>query len=95
MPPNKTKKKQTRLAFVPAPTPAQPEQSSRYSTLTYDNPSLGNSRPKNLPKSKSQASPEKKRRKLSETERTSSKSNDTSTAGVPLLDGIPGLTSAR
>lgn len=76
MPPRKSKKKQTRLAFA-ASTAAPPadvtsEQSNRYATLTYDNPSLGTYRPPKTSKSKSENSPEKKRPKLP----TKTRSND-------------------
>jgi hypothetical protein len=90
MPPSKTKKKQTRLAFASAATPTSPEQSSRYSTLTYDTPILGNSRPKMKTSVKRIAPP-----KSSETEQIPSKSNSTSMVAVPLRDEIPELTSTR
>ncbi|CAI7655533.1 unnamed protein product [Penicillium glandicola] len=68
MPPRKSKKKQTRLAFATSTASpsadASPEQSSRYATLTYDNPSLGTYRPPKSHKKKSETSPEKKRSKL-------------------------------
>ncbi|KAJ6143514.1 hypothetical protein N7471_002967 [Penicillium samsonianum] len=76
MPPRKSKKKQTRLTFAAtAASPsadASPEQSSRYATLTYDNPSLGTYRPPKSLKSESGTSPEKKRPKLP----TKMRSND-------------------
>ncbi|KGO50290.1 protein of unknown function DUF4211 [Penicillium expansum] len=76
MPSRKTKKKQTRLAFAASTaTPSadvSPEQSSRYATLTYNNPSLGTYRPPKSSKSKPETSPEKKRPKLP----TKTKAND-------------------
>ncbi|KAJ5420859.1 hypothetical protein N7465_003378 [Penicillium sp. CMV-2018d] len=76
MPPRKSKKKQTRLAFA-ASTAApsadvRPEESNRYATLTYDNPSLGTYRPPKTSKSQPETSPEKKRPKLP----TKTRSND-------------------
>ncbi|KAJ5382608.1 hypothetical protein N7517_000519, partial [Penicillium concentricum] len=69
-------KKQTRLAFAPtAASPSadvSPEQSNRYATLKYDNPSLGTYRPPKAPKIKSETTPEKERPKLP----TKTRSND-------------------
>ncbi|KAJ5257588.1 hypothetical protein N7524_009144 [Penicillium chrysogenum] len=77
MPPRKSKKKQTRLAFAAStaspPANVSPEQSSRYATLTYDNPSLGTYRPPKSLKSKPETSPEKKRPKLPAKKRSKDK----------------------
>ncbi|CAI7620693.1 unnamed protein product [Penicillium viridicatum] len=76
MPPRKSKKKQTRLAFAASTatpsTDVTPEQNNRYATLTYDNPSLGTYRPPKTSKTKPETSPEKKRPKLP----TKTRSND-------------------
>jgi hypothetical protein len=97
MPPRKSKKKQTRLAFA-ASTAApsadvSPEQSNRYATLTYGNPSLGTYRPPKTSKSKPETSPEKKRPKLP----TKTRSNDKPTSTMMLfpLDATRKLRSKR
>ncbi|KGO77835.1 protein of unknown function DUF4211 [Penicillium italicum] len=76
MPPRKSKKKQTRLAFAASTAPpsadVSPDKSNRYATLTYSNPSLGTYRAPKSSKSKPETSPEKKRPKLP----TKTSSND-------------------
>ncbi|KAJ5135304.1 uncharacterized protein N7515_004582 [Penicillium bovifimosum] len=68
MPPRKSTKKQTRLAFAPSATPpagdASPDQSNSYARLKYDDPSLGSYRSPKLRKSKTETSPAKKRSKV-------------------------------
>jgi hypothetical protein len=76
MPPRKSKKKQTRLAFAAATASpsadASPEQANRYATLKYENPSLGTYRPPKPLKFKSEPSPETEQLKLP----TKTRSND-------------------
>ncbi|KAF9252153.1 hypothetical protein CBS147333_481 [Penicillium roqueforti] len=67
MPPRKSKKKQTRLAFAASaasPSADASPESSRYATLTYDHPSLGTYRPPKSLNSESGTSPASKRPKL-------------------------------
>ncbi|KXG49003.1 protein of unknown function DUF4211 [Penicillium griseofulvum] len=76
MPPRKSKKKQTRLAFAAATASpsadVSPEQANRYATLKYENPSLGTYRPPKSLKFKSEPSPETEQPKLP----TKTRSND-------------------
>ncbi|KAJ5188454.1 hypothetical protein N7472_007468 [Penicillium cf. griseofulvum] len=77
MPPRKSKKKQTRLAFAAATASPSvdmsPEQSNRYATLKYENPRLGTYCPPKSLRSKSEPSPEKERPKLPTKPRSNNK----------------------
>ncbi|KAJ5561561.1 hypothetical protein N7461_000322 [Penicillium sp. DV-2018c] len=91
MPPrNNSKKKQTRLAFAPSATPptadASPDQSNRYATLRYDDPSLGSIRSPKLRKSKAKTSPAKKR---SKTPSAPPDNLDVVIQGQPSSDDLP------
>ncbi|KAG0155049.1 putative transcription factor IIIc-like protein [Penicillium digitatum] len=77
MPPRKSKKKQTRLAFATSTAAPSADvslgQNNRYATLTYDNPSLGTYRPLKSVKRQPETSPEQKRPKLPTTTTSSDK----------------------
>lgn len=96
MPPRKSKKKQTRLAFAASaasPSADASPESSRYATLTYDHPSLGTYRPPKSLNSESGTSPASKRPKLPA--KTRSKDKPTSTVMIYILNATRKLRCKR